>query len=116
MSKIISLTDAAISRIQKLLKQKNAPAVFRIAVDDDGCSGKQYVVDVIAKAKENDQAVEITKDLVIYIDPQSIKFLQGSILDCEEKNLGMWQWIFRNPNAKNTCGCGESFSVSDKGK
>ena len=112
MSEIITLTTAATTQVKKLLQQK-ATGVFRIAVDDSGCSGKKYVVEIVAQPQADDQAIKITDDLSIYIDHESIKFLQGAILDCQAKGLGMWQWVFENPKAKNNCGCGESFTTGE---
>src|SRR3972149_117803 len=113
MTNIINLTDAAIARIKKLLQQQNSNSVFRIAVKESGCSGKKYVVEVAAQPEAHDEKITAA-DVAVYIDHDSIKYLQGCQLDCVEKGLGMWQWIFDNPKAKANCGCGESFAPDEK--
>lgn len=114
MSNIMTLTDAAIARVKKLLQQQNPDGIFRVAVKDSGCSGKKYAVEVVAQPEAHDEKIEAS-DVAVYVDHDSIKYLQGTKLDCVEKGLGMWQWVFENPRSKAACGCGESFAP-DEGK
>lgn len=108
MSEIFTLTENAMTRIDKLLQQD--PGVFRISVDKAGCSGWKYVVEIAAAPHANDKEIKI-QHLKIYLDGSSLKFLKGAQLDCVKKTLGTWQWIFNNPNVNHGCGCGESFST-----
>lgn len=110
----ISLTEKAISRIKMLLQQKNN-SVFRIAVEQTGCNGWKYAPEIAEIQKATDLAVTVG-DLTIYIDSAAEKFLEGIRLDCIDKSLGLWQWLFENPNATGSCGCGESFSVKKSEK
>lgn len=112
MTQIISLTDTAIARVKKVLQQQNPNGVFRIAVKDSGCSGKKYVVEVVPQAETHDDKI-VAGDATVYVDHASVKYLQGTQLDCIEKGLGMWQWIFNNPRSKASCGCGESFAPGE---
>lgn len=113
MSNIISLTDAAIARVKKILQQQKDTGVFHIAVKESGCSGKKYVVEVVPQPEAHDAKIT-AGDVTVYVAHDSIKYLQGTQLDCVEKGLGMWQWVFENPKAKASCGCGESFAPEDK--
>lgn len=110
----ISLTEKAISRIKTLLQQHDN-SVFRIVVKPTGCNGWKYAPEIVDEQKTTDFPVKVG-DLTIYVDKDSKNFLEGIRLDCVDKNLGMWQWSFENPNATGSCGCGGSFSVKKSEK
>lgn len=105
----MTLTPQAIARIKEL--QQTQKGVFYIGVRDAGCNGKKYVVDMIPQPNLAEQEAIKMNDVEIYVDKNSVPYLQGLQLDCINKGLGMWIWDFKNPNAKGSCGCGESFSV-----
>jgi iron-sulfur cluster assembly accessory protein len=103
----IQLTVSAKNKAKQLLQK--SPGDFHIAVKKTGCSGWQYVVNIQAATPDDEKIM--FDDLAVYIAKDSIKFLQGSTLDCVDKKMQGWQWEFINPNVANQCGCGESFSV-----
>jgi len=110
MNDIITITDKALGQIQNIFSNENPGPEkgLRIAVIGGGCSGLQYKIEFSPK-KEKDNI--LLKDQVrIFIDPKSSIYLKDVILDFKD-GLDGKGFVFQNPNATNTCGCGESFSV-----
>lgn len=111
---IITLTEAAISHIKSMLAKQQEGIGFRLSIKKTGCSGYAYVPDIINSVKEND--IHFTQDnLEIYVDPACENFIKGVVVDyvMDTDTLGLKQkrLIFINPNEKNRCGCGESFTI-----
>jgi len=109
---IITLTDAAITHIKHMLAKNTQGKGFRLAIKKTGCSGYAYVPDIIEHPKENDIHL-VCNDLNVYVDPECEKFVTGLVIDYVADNVGLKQkrLVFINPNEKNRCGCGESFTV-----
>lgn len=110
METIINITQKATDQIQKIYKEhQNKDGIgLRVGVVGGGCSGLSYKID-FDQPKENDNLFDCG-ELKILIDPKSSIYLKDVILDFED-GLNGKGFIFKNPNASNTCGCGESFSV-----
>ena len=109
---MIEITDSAARVIEKqLLKQHKTGGGLRIAVKAGGCSGFSYVFAFDNAAKEHDQVFEGSNGAKVFIDPRSLKLLDGTVLDFDENNLMATSFTLKNPHAKSTCGCGESFSA-----
>jgi len=108
--KIISVTDRALEQINKIWDVENPSNEkgLRISVTGGGCSGLSYKIEFSAK-KEKDNIINLEK-IYIVIDPKSSIYLKDVTLDYSE-GLNGKGFVFENPNAKNTCGCGESFSI-----
>ncbi len=111
---IITLTDAAVTHIKSMLKKQEGGIGFRLSIKKTGCSGYAYVPDIIQTVNEND--IHFTEaDLDVYVDSASEQFIKGVIVDyvTDTDTLGLKQkrLIFINPNEKNRCGCGESFTI-----
>ncbi|MDB4029533.1 iron-sulfur cluster insertion protein ErpA [Gammaproteobacteria bacterium] len=104
----INLTSSAIERIQSLLSE-NETNNFRIYVTGGGCSGFQYGFK-FDEAPEADDDVIPFQDFSILLDSLSYPYLFGSSLDYVEDLSGS-RFLITNPNAKTTCGCGESFTA-----
>jgi len=104
----INLTSSAIERIQSLLSA-NETNNFRIYVTGGGCSGFQYGFK-FDEAPEADDDVISFQDFSILLDSLSYPYLFGSSLDYVEDLSGS-RFLITNPNAKTTCGCGESFTT-----
>jgi iron-sulfur cluster assembly accessory protein len=103
----ISLSPSAQTYVKRCLKKQNAMGAY-LHVDNSGCSGMSYVFDFISEEPKN--AIRLTyEDLVLFVDKPSLPFIKGTIIDCVEEGLNT-KIIFQNPNARNTCGCGESFN------
>ena len=105
----INITDKAISKIQEVLKDQNMKN-FIIRVKGGGCSGFQYVFKSENVINENIDHVFNFKNLQILIDKNSMNFINESELDYKEELIGS-SFSITNPNAKNSCGCGTSFSI-----
>ena len=104
---MVTLTKFAANKIKVLLVEKEETGI-RAAVQGGGCSGFTYQLK-FDNEKENDRVIE-SNGVNIYIDPKSFLYLMGAEIDFVDE-LNQSGFKFVNPNAKRTCGCGESFSV-----
>lgn len=115
-SRITSITmyitlDAG-RQIRKLLEKQGMPTGgLRVGVKAGGCSGLSYVFEWAAGPGAQDLVFDGPEDAKIYVDPKSHKFLEGTQLDYDTSLLSKG-FVINNPRAKQTCGCGTSFSLS----
>lgn len=108
--KAMTLTDAAAARVKELMAKSGKPiAGVRVGVSTRGCSGLSYFMEYAEERKPYEEVVE-DKGVTIFIDPAATMFLLGSEMDWVEDKLAS-RFVFNNPNAKGSCGCGESFHV-----
>lgn len=106
----ISVTPAAAKQARALLEARAEPAVgLRIGVRARGCSGMSYTLDYAQTLEPTDEVVD-AHGVKILIDPKATMFLFGTEMDYVEDKLEQG-FVFRNPNEKGRCGCGESFQV-----
>ncbi|MGH6988862.1 MAG: HesB/IscA family protein [Stellaceae bacterium] len=104
------ITDAAAARVQALMANRAKPALgVRIGVRSRGCSGLSYTLEYAEEKGRFDEVVE-DKGVTILIDPKATMFIIGTEMDYVEDKLESG-FVFRNPNEKGRCGCGESFHV-----
>jgi len=109
---MFEITESASRVINKQLQKQAKPGGgLRIAVKAGGCSGYSYVFAFDTAAKENDEVFEGADGAKVFIDPRSLKLLDGTVLDFDEHNLLATSFTLKNPHAKSTCGCGESFTA-----
>lgn len=109
---MIEITDSAARVIKRQLeKQHVIEGGLRIAVKAGGCSGFSYVFAFDRSARTTDQVFEGPDGAKVFIDPRSLKLLDGTVLDFDDDNLLATTFTLKNPHAKSTCGCGESFSA-----
>lgn len=107
---ILSVTDAAAEQVKALLAQRGKPSVgIRIGVRTKGCSGLSYTLEYADEIHPHEEVVEI-HGLKIIIDPKAIMFILGTEMDFVKDQLSSG-FVFKNPNEKGRCGCGESFHV-----
>lgn len=108
---MITVSDNAKQYALDLIKRENRPAdtFIRVGVDGGGCSGLSYKLEFDNNPKEGDQVFE-DKGIKIAVDKKSFLYLIGTELDYSG-GLNGKGFVFNNPNASRTCGCGESFSV-----
>ncbi len=104
---MISLTESAAKKIRTLLLEKGEEGI-RAGVQGGGCSGFTYQLR-LDNERENDRVLE-SRGITLYVDPKSYLYLMGTQIDFVDE-LNQSGFRFVNPNAKLTCGCGESFSV-----
>jgi iron-sulfur cluster assembly protein len=109
---MIGITENAGKQIKKLLeKQGMAAGGLRVGVKAGGCSGLSYVFAWELEAKPDDQVIEGPEAAKIFVDKKSFRFLDGTTLDYDTSLISKG-FVFENPQAKSTCGCGTSFSLS----
>ena len=105
----IQLTDVAATRVQNFLQNRGKGIGLRLGVKTTGCSGMAYVIEFVDELQDGDSVFE-TKGVKVVVDPKSLIFLDGTEVDFAREGLNEG-FQFKNPNAKNECGCGESFTV-----
>jgi iron-sulfur cluster assembly protein len=109
---MVYLTLDADQQIRKLLAKQGMPdGGLRVGVKAGGCSGLSYVFAWEAAPAETDQVFDGPNGARLFVDPKSFKFLEGTQLDYDTSLMSKG-FFFVNPNAKSTCGCGTSFSLS----
>ena len=109
---MIQISESAARVIARQLAKKGLTGGgLRVAVKAGGCSGFSYVFNWDASPRETDQIFEGVDGAKVFVDPRSIKLLDGTVLDFDEGNLLATSFTLKNPHAKSTCGCGESFTA-----
>jgi iron-sulfur cluster assembly protein len=107
---VMAVTPAAAERIRALIEGRGKPtAGIRIGVRSKGCSGMSYTLEFADAQQPMDEIVE-AEGVKLLIDPKASLFLIGTEMDYAEEKLKSG-FVFRNPNEKGRCGCGESFHV-----
>ena len=108
---MIKLTERAQKEVRELIAGQNMPAgtFLRLGVAGGGCSGFTYNLRFDTQLNETDQS-EVQGGVTVVCDPKSFVYLEGSEVDFTD-GLNGRGFVFRNPNASTTCGCGESFGV-----
>lgn len=107
---MIKVTDLAAVKMKSALKSKGPEYKgIRAGVRGGGCSGFSYFLDFVQTIQPKDKVID-TKDIKVIVDPKSYLYLMGTEIDYQD-DLNAAGFKFNNPNARRTCGCGESFSV-----
>ncbi len=107
----IDITEKAVKQVKRIKAENNIPEDYglRIGVKGGGCSGLTYQLGFDGEQKDGDTIIE--KDgMKLLVDGKSLFYLSGTIMDFSD-GLNGKGFVFNNPNAKKTCGCGESFGV-----
>ena len=105
----ITLTPSAAERVKHHLHQQGGAVGLRLGVKKTGCSGFAYVVDYARESSANDVVFE-DQGVKVVVDRESLPMLDGTQVDYVRKGLNE-SFQFHNPNVKDECGCGESFTV-----
>ena len=105
---MIDFTDSAVNKIKEVLKDTENTGV-RAAIQGGGCSGFTYKLTMEKESDPDDKVIEI-KGVKLFVDKKSYLFLIGTTIDFVSEMMQMG-FKFINPNAKRTCGCGESFGI-----
>ncbi len=107
---VIKLSDNAAIRIKEIMsKAENSTIGVRIGVKSGGCAGMSYVMEYAKDIKENEEIIE-DKGVKVLIDPEAIMYLLGTEMDYKKEKFSS-QFVFKNPNETERCGCGESFKI-----
>lgn len=108
----IVLTERAAAEIKKIVAEQELDADkvrLRVGVKGGGCSGFSYILDLTETVKDSDEQFELHGVRVV-CDPKSMLYLSGVTIDFKDEIMGRG-FVFSNPNATSTCGCGSSFSA-----
>ena len=107
----ISLTEKAQKEIKRIMSENQVPENYglRVGVKGGGCSGFTYTLGFDGESKEGDTTINFD-DIKLFVDGKSLFYLSGTELDFSD-GLNGKGFVFNNPNATKTCGCGESFSA-----
>ena len=106
---MITLTERAATHIRNFLAKRGKGQGVRLGVKTSGCSGMAYALEFVDTPDEADQVFE-SFGVKVFVDSKSLLYLDGTELDYVREGL-QEGFKFDNPNAQNTCGCGESFHV-----
>ena len=109
---LVSLTEAAATKIKQLLAEETDVGVLRIAIQGGGCSGFQYGLGFDTGAAEGDLELE-QHGVTVVVDPFSAPYLRGAEVDYVD-SIQAAGFAVNNPNAVASCGCGHSFQVADE--
>ncbi|MDO9624369.1 MAG: iron-sulfur cluster assembly accessory protein [Pseudomonas sp.] len=107
---VVTVTPAALQHLRRQLGNQAGKAV-RVSVKKSGCTGFMYVLDMVEQAGEHDLHYRLDEQIELLIDRDSLPVLSGTQIDLVREGVNN-QIRFINPNVKDQCGCGESFSVS----
>lgn len=105
----VTLSAAAAQRLNAISKAEGRSLMLRVAVEGGGCSGFQYVFDLVESAEDDDLKIE-RDGAAALVDMVSLDLLRGSEIDFADE-LAAAEFRVRNPNARSSCGCGVSFSI-----
>ena len=109
---VVSLTDAAVVKLQELTKEETNPQIgLRVYVYSGGCSGFRYGM-MLEDAPTPDDRVLDARGIRVYVDGQSVDLLKGAQIDYVDTLMGAG-FTVNNPNAVAACGCGSSFRTAD---
>lgn len=107
---VITITDSAARHVAAMIVGRGKPSQgVRIGVRAAGCSGLSYTLEFVDEIQLQDLVVR-EKGVIVYVDPKATMFLIGTEMDFEETDLQSG-FVFKNPNERARCGCGESFHI-----
>lgn len=107
----IQVTETAARRIRMLMaKQGMTEGGLRVGVKGGGCSGLSYTFAWESEARVGDEVFSGPEDIKVFVDKKSLLYLNNTVLDYDTSLMSKG-FVFQNPNAKGTCGCGSSFQV-----
>ena len=105
----VTVSPSAIRRIARILSGEPAGTMLRISVEGGGCSGFQYKYDLVTDREDDDIVIEEAGAIVL-VDPVSLQYMSGSVVDYVDDIMGQ-SFQINNPLASAGCGCGTSFSI-----
>lgn len=108
----VSITEKAASEILRIVEEQELDASkvhLRVGVKGGGCSGFNYILDLTEAVRDTDEVMEM-HGIKVVCDPKSLLYLHGTVVDFKDEIMSRG-FVFQNPNASATCGCGSSFSA-----
>ena len=111
MTQVIKLSENAANRIKEIMSSAdNSTIGVRIGVESGGCAGMSYIMEYAKDIKPNEEVIE-DKGVKVLIDPNAVMYLLGTEMDYKKEKFSS-QFVFKNPNETERCGCGESFLLT----
>jgi len=107
----VTVTDAAVEHFRRQLAADSKARAVHLSVKESGCTGFMYVVDLVADSAPDDLRMPLADDVELLIARDSLPIVKGTRIDFVREGVNR-QLRFINPNAKDHCGCGESFNVN----
>ena len=107
----VNVTAAAVEHFRAQLRKNAEASAIRLSVKQSGCTGFMYVIDLVPAAKPDDLHLLLDAGVELLVDKDSIAIVNGTQIDYVTEGVNR-QLSFLNPNAKDHCGCGESFNVN----
>ena len=110
MKQIITLSEKAAKQIKEILSNDKTNSIgVRVGVKSGGCAGMSYIMEYAKEINPTDEVIE-DKGVKVFIDPSAIMYLLGTEMDFKKEEFTS-NFVFKNPNETERCGCGESFKV-----
>ena len=110
MTQVIKLSDNAANRIKEIMSSAdNLTIGVRVGVKSGGCAGMSYIMEYAKEIKPNEEVIE-DKGVKVLIDPNAVMYLLGTEMDYKTEKFSS-EFVFKNPNETERCGCAESFKV-----
>ena len=107
---VIKLSENAANRIKEIMSKADNTAIgVRVGVKSGGCAGMSYMMEYAKEAKKNEEVIE-DKGVKVFIDANAVMYLLGTEMDYKKDKFSS-QFVFKNPNETERCGCGESFKL-----
>ena len=106
----VSMTDKAIGYARKQLASDDSASGIVLGVKKSGCSGFKYDLQLMRDVQGNEKTFQVADDVVLYVTAEALPYVNGTEIDYATQGLNSTM-VFNNPNAKDECGCGESFNV-----
>ncbi|MDC0161635.1 iron-sulfur cluster assembly accessory protein [bacterium] len=111
MSNILTVTEQASFQLKKIIQTAPSDTIGVIVeVDKSGCSGYSYKLKLAKKNEVDSYEYVERNNIKVFIDPKATMFLIGSEMDYSQDKMSS-RFVFKNPNEKSSCGCGESFNI-----
>ncbi len=106
----VSMTESALDYVRKQLATSSEAKGIMLGVKKSGCSGFKYDLQLAKELAGNEKAIQVSNDVVMYVTAEALPYVNGTEIDYTTVGLNS-SMVFNNPNAKDECGCGESFNV-----
>ena len=106
----LSMTDSALDYVRKQLAGNQDAQGVLLGVKKSGCSGFKYDMQLARDLQGNEKAIQLADDITLYVTQDALPYVNGTEIDYTTVGLNS-SMVFNNPNAKDECGCGESFNV-----
>lgn len=107
----VNVTAEAVAHFRAQLRKNAEAKAIRLSVKQSGCTGFMYVVDLVPEGKPDDLHLVLEEGVELLVDKDSLAIVNGTKIDYVAEGVNR-QLSFLNPNAKDLCGCGESFNVN----